>query len=105
MQFDKPAGTNPIDRLKIVGQPILRIDGQLKSTDTQSPYNWSFNTTTVSDGSHTLLVKAFDGANNVGTATRVVVVQNGPTNPPPNPGGPTIPRHPTDWQRLPCRTA
>ncbi|MGV1873883.1 aldehyde oxidoreductase molybdenum-binding subunit PaoC [Agrobacterium rosae] len=32
MQFDKPAGTNPIDRLKIVGQPILRIDGQLKST-------------------------------------------------------------------------
>ncbi|KQM32237.1 xanthine dehydrogenase [Rhizobium sp. Leaf68] len=32
MQFDKPAGTNPIDQLKVVGKPILRIDGQLKTT-------------------------------------------------------------------------
>ncbi|UFW67620.1 xanthine dehydrogenase family protein molybdopterin-binding subunit (plasmid) [Rhizobium laguerreae] len=32
MQFDKPATTNPIDNLKVVGQPIHRIDGQLKTT-------------------------------------------------------------------------
>ena len=32
MQFDTPATTNPIDRLKVVGQPIHRIDGQLKAT-------------------------------------------------------------------------
>ncbi|MDR6631963.1 xanthine dehydrogenase YagR molybdenum-binding subunit [Phyllobacterium sp. 1468] len=32
MQFDKPATTNPIDQLKVVGQPIHRVDGQLKTT-------------------------------------------------------------------------
>jgi xanthine dehydrogenase YagR molybdenum-binding subunit len=32
MQFDKPATTNPIDQLKVVGKPIHRIDGELKTT-------------------------------------------------------------------------
>ncbi|NTF34212.1 aldehyde oxidoreductase molybdenum-binding subunit PaoC [Rhizobium skierniewicense] len=41
MQFDKPAGTNPIDRLKVVGQPVLRIDGQLKTTgQAMYAYEW-----------------------------------------------------------------
>ncbi|PNU06312.1 aldehyde oxidoreductase molybdenum-binding subunit PaoC [Novosphingobium guangzhouense] len=30
MKFDTPAGTNPIDRMKVVGQPTTRIDGPLK---------------------------------------------------------------------------
>jgi len=34
MRFDTPATTNPIDQLKVVGQPIERIDGQLKTTGT-----------------------------------------------------------------------
>ncbi|MET0936606.1 MAG: xanthine dehydrogenase family protein molybdopterin-binding subunit, partial [Luteibacter sp.] len=34
MKFDTPATTNPIDRLKVVGQPHLRIDGPLKTTGT-----------------------------------------------------------------------
>jgi len=37
MRFDTPATTNPIDQLKIVGQPIDRIDGRLKTTGT-APY-------------------------------------------------------------------
>ena len=37
MKFDTPAGTNPIDRLKIVGKPLDRIDGPLKTTGT-APY-------------------------------------------------------------------
>ncbi|MDP3239634.1 MAG: molybdopterin-dependent oxidoreductase, partial [Reyranella sp.] len=37
MKFDTPATTNPIDRLKIVGQPLDRIDGPLKTTGT-APY-------------------------------------------------------------------
>lgn len=37
MKFDTPAGTNPIDQLKVVGQPIDRIDGPLKTTGT-APY-------------------------------------------------------------------
>ncbi|MFO6485271.1 hypothetical protein ACLBR5_26325 [Escherichia coli] len=31
MKFDKPAGENPIDPLKVVGRPHDRIDGPLKT--------------------------------------------------------------------------
>lgn len=37
MKFDKPATTNPIDQLKVVGRPTDRIDGPLKTTGT-APY-------------------------------------------------------------------
>ena len=37
MKFDAPATTNPIDQLKIVGQPTDRIDGPLKTTG-RAPY-------------------------------------------------------------------
>ena len=32
MKFDQPAGTNPIDRLQVVGKPHTRVDGPLKTT-------------------------------------------------------------------------
>ncbi len=34
MKFDTPATTNPIDRLKVIGQPLDRIDGPRKATGT-----------------------------------------------------------------------
>ena len=34
MKFDTPATVNPIDQLKIIGQPMNRIDGLLKTTGT-----------------------------------------------------------------------
>src|SRR4051812_44234061 len=37
MKFDTPATTNPIDQLKVVGKPIDRVDGPLKTTGT-APY-------------------------------------------------------------------
>src|SRR5215216_2775549 len=37
MKFDTPATTNPIDQLKVVGQPVDRIDGPYKTTGT-APY-------------------------------------------------------------------
>ena len=37
MKFDTPATTNPIDQLKVVGQPVDRIEGPLKATGT-APY-------------------------------------------------------------------
>src|ERR1700754_3554537 len=37
MKFDTPATTNPIDRLKVVGKPVDRIDGPLKTTG-KAPY-------------------------------------------------------------------
>ncbi|WP_293776457.1 aldehyde oxidoreductase molybdenum-binding subunit PaoC [uncultured Oxalicibacterium sp.] len=37
MKFTTPATTNPIDQLRVVGQPLDRIDGPLKTTGT-APY-------------------------------------------------------------------
>ena len=37
MKFDTPATTNPIDQLKVIGKPVDRIDGSLKTTGT-APY-------------------------------------------------------------------
>src|ERR671917_2475102 len=37
MKFDTPATTNPIDQLKVVGKPVDRVDGPLKTTGT-APY-------------------------------------------------------------------
>ncbi|QYF93001.1 xanthine dehydrogenase family protein molybdopterin-binding subunit [Massilia sp. PAMC28688] len=37
MKFNEPATTNPIDQLKVVGQPVDRVDGPLKTTGT-APY-------------------------------------------------------------------
>src|SRR6185503_2825991 len=37
MLFDTPAAANPIDQLKVIGKPISRIDGPLKTTGT-APY-------------------------------------------------------------------
>ncbi|MGZ9185471.1 MAG: molybdopterin cofactor-binding domain-containing protein, partial [Candidatus Binatia bacterium] len=34
MKFDRPATTNPIDQLKVVGKPTDRIEGPLKTTGT-----------------------------------------------------------------------
>ena len=41
MKFDKPATTNPIDQLKIIGHPTSRIDGPYKTTGTATyAYEW-----------------------------------------------------------------
>ncbi|PLR28276.1 xanthine dehydrogenase [Caulobacter zeae] len=37
MKFDTPATTNPIDQLKVIGKPLDRIDGPLKTTG-RAPY-------------------------------------------------------------------
>ncbi|GAB7551273.1 xanthine dehydrogenase family protein molybdopterin-binding subunit [Novosphingobium sp. 11B] len=34
MKFDKPAGRTPIDRMKVVGQPLVRYEAGLKTTGT-----------------------------------------------------------------------
>ncbi len=42
MKFDKIAGNNPIDQLKVVGQPTDRIDGPLKTTGS-AKYAYEYN--------------------------------------------------------------
>ncbi|HYO78997.1 MAG TPA: Ig-like domain-containing protein [Thermoanaerobaculia bacterium] len=54
------------------------LDGVLKSTDTASPYAWSWDTATAANGAHTLVSKAHDAAGNVGTSAGIsVTVSNG----------------------------
>lgn len=41
MKFDKPAAKNPVDQLKVVGKPVDRIDGPLKTTGKATyAYEW-----------------------------------------------------------------
>ncbi|HEU4951031.1 MAG TPA: Ig-like domain-containing protein, partial [Holophagaceae bacterium] len=47
------------------------IDGGLVGTDTTSPYSLSYNSANLSNGSHSLVAKAYDAAGNVGTSTTV----------------------------------
>jgi len=42
VKFDTPATTNPIDQLKIIGQPVDRVEGSLKTTGT-APYSYERN--------------------------------------------------------------
>jgi xanthine dehydrogenase YagR molybdenum-binding subunit len=46
MKFDMPATTNPIDQMKVVGQPLSRIDGRLK-TSGQAPYAYEHHDAVV----------------------------------------------------------
>lgn len=52
-------------------------DGVVVGSDTTSPYSASWNTSAVTNGSHSLIVKAYDAAGNIGTATATITVKNG----------------------------
>jgi subtilisin family serine protease len=51
----------------------LFVDGSLAGTDTSSPYSFSWNTTGVPNGSHSLQTRAYDAAGNVGSSAVVTV--------------------------------
>jgi len=57
----------------------LYVDAALKSTSTSSPYSFSWNTTTVANGAHSLVSKAYDAAGNVGTSATVTVTVSNTT--------------------------
>lgn len=63
-----------------VAKVELYVDGALLGTDTSSPYEFSWNTTTVADGSHTLQSKAYDAAGNVGSSSSVSVTVSNSTS-------------------------
>jgi hypothetical protein len=61
-----------------VSNVVFKLDGvALGPADTTPPYSFSWDTTTVSDGPHTLTAEARDPSNNLGTASVGVTVQNG----------------------------
>jgi chitodextrinase len=51
----------------------VKVDGTTVATDTTAPYSYSWNTTTVTNGSHTLTAVATDTAGNTTTSTAVTV--------------------------------
>jgi len=53
-----------------------KIDSGSTHSDSSSPYSWSLDTTTLSDGSHTITVYAYDAAGNSAYATRSITVAN-----------------------------
>jgi hypothetical protein len=61
----------------------FKIDGAIVNTDTTSPYQYSWNSGTVADGSHTVQAVATDGAGNTtSTTTITVTVSNSDTTNP-----------------------
>lgn len=60
-----------------VSRVELFVDGKLLVTKTSAPYSFTWDTTTVSNGTHWLYARAYDAAGNYGTAgTTTVSVAN-----------------------------
>jgi hypothetical protein len=68
----------------------FRLNGQLRAAYPVAPAEWTLDTTLLANGSHELVVRAIDGAGNVGTATFVFTADNPNPNPPPD--RPDLPR-------------
>jgi hypothetical protein len=60
------------------------VDGTVRATRTAAPYSWDLDTTTLSNGSHTLQVSAYDAAGNVGRVSVTVVTRNDTAVPQPS---------------------
>jgi thermitase len=56
-----------------VSRVELRVNGSTVATDIGTPYQFSWDTSTLANGSHTLQVVAFDAAGNAGASARVSV--------------------------------
>lgn len=80
----KAAATGNPTRVEFV------LGGQVRAAFETSPAQWTFDTTTVPNGTYTLTVRAFDAAGNVGSVERTFAVSNPDNDPVPKP---TIPRH------------
>lgn len=52
------------------------LDNVLQATDTGAPWSWNWNTAGVSNGTHTLVANAVDGAGNVNSSPSVVITVN-----------------------------
>lgn len=57
------------------------VDGALEATDSGSPYSATLDSTTLANGTHALVAKAYDAAGNVGSSSSVAFsVSNGGTS-------------------------
>ncbi len=70
------------DNVGVVGVTLL-VDGTaVGAEDTTSPYSFTLDTTTLSNGAHTITVRARDAAGNTGTSAPVSITVDNTTPPP-----------------------
>jgi hypothetical protein len=93
-----PAGGSTVTgdatfRAAVTGSPIrveFRLNGVLRAVSATSPASWTLDSTTLTNGTYTLTVRAFDAAGDLGTADYTFTTSN------PNAGPlavPTVPQH------------
>ncbi|MGB6496515.1 MAG: Ig-like domain-containing protein, partial [Candidatus Acidiferrum sp.] len=70
------------DNVGVASVQFLLDGSSLGSPITQTPYSMSWDTTSASNGSHTIGATAKDAAGNVGTATSVTVTVSNSSTPP-----------------------
>src|SRR5262249_21227993 len=68
----------------------FRLNGQLRAVSETSPADWTLDTTTLTNGTYTLTVRAFDAAGDMGSANYTFTTNNPGLGPIPTP---TIPQH------------
>lgn len=66
----------------------FKVDGVVVNTDTSSPYSYAWNSSTVSNGAHTVSATAYDAAGNSQLSSATVTVTN--TTPPSDTTPPSI---------------
>ena len=59
-----------------VDHVVFKVDSTTLNTESDAPWNCIFDTTKVSDGSHTVTATAYDAAGNSSSATRSFTVSN-----------------------------
>lgn len=72
-----------------VSKAEFYIDNTLKSTATAAPFKYTWNSGDAANGAHTISVKAYDAAGNIGATTSSVTVSNGDSQAPSVPAGVT----------------
>jgi glucose/arabinose dehydrogenase/chitodextrinase len=74
------------DNVGVAGVQFLLDGANLGAEDTSAPYSTTWDTTTASNGVHTLQARARDTSGNVGTSSSSVTVTVNNAAPPPTPG-------------------
>ena len=64
---------------------VFKVDGTTLNTESDAPWNCIFDTTKVTDGSHTVTATAYDAAGNSSSAAQTVNVVNKVVSPGPTP--------------------
>lgn len=71
-----------------VDRVVFKVDGTTLNTESDAPWNCTFDSTKVGDGSHTLTATAYDAAGNARAVANTVTVANATASPAPTPPAP-----------------